>query len=65
MRRLSRIEREYEASDQRRFFVPCPHCDHREWLIFERLRWEKELLGLRAWAEKYVVVAKAHATRKG
>ncbi len=26
---------------------------------------EKELLGLRAWAEKYVVVAKAHATRKG
>ncbi|MGE3703394.1 MAG: phage terminase large subunit family protein, partial [Hyphomicrobiaceae bacterium] len=22
---FSRIEREYEASDQRRFFVPCPH----------------------------------------
>ena len=26
IRGLSRIEREFEASDQRRFFVPCPHC---------------------------------------
>jgi len=34
------IEREYEASDQRRYFVPCPHCAHRQWLRFERLRWE-------------------------
>jgi phage terminase large subunit GpA-like protein len=33
------IEREYEASDQRRYFVPCPHCAHRQWLRFERLRW--------------------------
>jgi phage terminase large subunit GpA-like protein len=39
-RGLSRIEREYEASDRRRFFVPCPHCGHELWLIFERLRWE-------------------------
>jgi len=38
---VSRIEREFEASDQRRFFVACPHCDHRQWLRFERLRWEK------------------------
>ena len=38
---ISRIEREYAASDQRRFFVACPHCDHRQWLRFERLRWEK------------------------
>ncbi len=37
----SRIEREYAASDQRRFFVPCPHCGERQWLTFERLRWEK------------------------
>ena len=35
------IEREYEASDQRRYFVPCPHCGHRQWLKFERLRWER------------------------
>ena len=26
---LSRIEREYEASDQRRYFVACPHCGRR------------------------------------
>ena len=38
---FSRIEREYEASDQRRFFVPCPHCGVLQWLRFERLRWER------------------------
>ena len=38
---LSRIEGEYEASDQRRFFVPCPHCREMQWLKFERLRWDK------------------------
>ncbi|KJS41402.1 MAG: bacteriophage tail assembly protein [Roseovarius sp. BRH_c41] len=41
IRGLSRIEREYEASDQRRYFVPCPHCGHMQWLQFERLRWDK------------------------
>src|SRR5690606_24595848 len=40
IRGLSRIEREYEASDQRRYFVPCPHCGAMQWLKFERLRWE-------------------------
>ena len=39
----SAIEREYESSDRRRYFVPCPHCDHRQWLRFEQLRWEKGL----------------------
>lgn len=39
IRGFSRIEREYEASDQRRFFVPCPHCGAMQWLKFERLRW--------------------------
>ena len=37
----SRIEREYQASDQRRFFVPCPHCGEMQWLRFENLRWDK------------------------
>ncbi|SFC44857.1 phage terminase large subunit family protein [Tropicimonas isoalkanivorans] len=37
---MSRIEREYEASDRRRYFVPCPHCLEPQWLQFERLRWE-------------------------
>jgi len=37
----SAIEREYEASDQRRFFLPCPHCSKRQYLRFEQLRWVK------------------------
>jgi phage terminase large subunit GpA-like protein len=41
IRGVSLIEREYEASDQRRFFCPCPHCGAMQWLRFERLRWEK------------------------
>jgi terminase, large subunit len=31
---ISRIERMYEESDQRRFFVPCPHCGE-----FQYLKW--------------------------
>ncbi|MBO6883442.1 MAG: phage terminase large subunit family protein [Marivita sp.] len=41
IRGLSRIEREFEASDQRRYYVPCPHCGQEQWLRFERLRWNK------------------------
>lgn len=36
---MSRIEREWEMSDQRRYHVPCPHCGGLQWLKFERLRW--------------------------
>jgi phage terminase large subunit GpA-like protein len=46
----SRIEREYDASDRRRFFVPCPHCGHMQWLRFERLRWEKGAADAAAYA---------------
>lgn len=28
----SRIAKEYEASDKRRYFVPCPHCGEFQWL---------------------------------
>ncbi len=38
---LSRIERDYQLSDQQRYHVPCPHCGALQWLKFERLRWEK------------------------
>jgi phage terminase large subunit GpA-like protein len=38
---LSRIEREFETSDQRRYYVPCPHCGEMQWLRFERLRWDE------------------------
>lgn len=36
----SRISREYEASDQRKYFVPCPLCDAMQVLDFARLRWQ-------------------------
>lgn len=39
MKGLSRIEREYELSDQQRYHLPCPHCGALQWLKFERLRW--------------------------
>lgn len=35
-----RIDRAYRASDQRRYYVPCPHCGHEQELVFDRLRWE-------------------------
>jgi hypothetical protein len=36
----SQIEREYLASDQRRFFVPCPHCDDMQWLKWSNIKWQ-------------------------
>ena len=35
----SAIEREFLASDQRRYFVPCPFCGHLQFLRFVQLRW--------------------------
>jgi phage terminase large subunit GpA-like protein len=41
----SAIEAAYEASDQRRYYVPCPDCGEMQPLEFARLQWSK--LGLR------------------
>jgi len=35
-----RIDAAYKASDQRKYFVPCPHCQHEQILRFDQLRWE-------------------------
>lgn len=37
---FSRIESEFMVSDQRRFYVPCPHCGVMEWLKWPQLKWE-------------------------
>ena len=37
---FSRIEAEYERSDQRRFYVPCPSCGAMEWLKWGQLKWD-------------------------
>jgi len=33
------IYREFEKSDQRRFFVPCPHCGGYQILVFGQIKW--------------------------
>lgn len=36
---LSRIEREFLDTDQRRYFVPCPECGHMDHIRWENIRW--------------------------
>ncbi len=36
------IFREYEKSDKRRFYVPCPHCSKAQVLVFGQIKWPKE-----------------------
>ena len=43
---LSRIEREFLESDQRRYFLPCPKCGHLDYLTWRdlahhRVEWEE------------------------
>ena len=38
----SRIEREFEASDQRRYFIACPYCGNMDWIQWANIRWEKD-----------------------
>jgi phage terminase large subunit GpA-like protein len=39
------IWREYLASDQRRFHVPCPDCEVAQTLRWEQVRWDKDEAG--------------------
>ena len=41
---LSRIEKEFEETDQRYFFVPCPFCGHFQILKWENLHYDKDNL---------------------
>lgn len=38
----SRIIRDFLVSDQRHFYVACPHCGHRQVLEWGGIQWEKE-----------------------
>lgn len=38
---LSRINKEWLASDQRRYHVHCPHCGTAQHLVWDNLRWPK------------------------
>lgn len=37
----SRIEAAFQDGDQRRYFVPCPHCDYMQTLVWDNLKYEK------------------------
>lgn len=41
-RGASRIEAAYQETDQRKFYVPCPHCGHRQVLLWANVRWEDD-----------------------
>lgn len=38
---LSRIERAFMDTDQRRYFIPCPHCGNYDWLRWKNIQWEE------------------------
>lgn len=42
---ISRIEKFWQGSDQRRYFVPCPHCGEYQALWWKNLRWERDAAG--------------------
>lgn len=39
---ISRIEYEYEQSDQRHYMVPCPYCNKRQSLKWKQIHWEND-----------------------
>ncbi|MET0375188.1 MAG: terminase gpA endonuclease subunit, partial [Rhizorhabdus sp.] len=43
---VCRIEAKYLESDQRRYFVPCPHCGEAQILRWDQVRWEKTKVGV-------------------
>lgn len=47
--RFSPIELEYEHSDKRKYFVPCPHCDTFQTLLWSRVKWDSEEKALAAY----------------
>lgn len=39
----SRIEKAWLQSDQRRYYVKCPHCQHEQTLKWQNIQWEKDV----------------------
>lgn len=38
----SRIEQAFNESDQRRYYVPCPHCGHMQVIKWANLKWDEK-----------------------
>jgi phage terminase large subunit GpA-like protein len=67
---FSRIEAEYERSDQRRFYVPCPCCNVMQWLKWPQLKWENNEPSTAAYEcevchERFAEIHKAAMLRRG
>ena len=67
---FSRIEAEYERSDQRRFYVPCPCCTVMQWLKWPQLKWENNDPATAAYEcevchERFAEIHKPAMLRKG
>lgn len=41
----SKTDERYKAGDQRKFFVPCPHCDHSQTLQWANIQWDRDKSG--------------------
>lgn len=49
-----RIDREYRKTDQRKYFVPCPHCGHKHVLLWENFVIPKNDAGKPVPSEAYM-----------
>jgi phage terminase large subunit GpA-like protein len=66
----SRIEMAFEASDQRRYWVPCPHCGEHQVLRWSSVRWppnepERAAIHCVACGCEWSDVERWHAIRRG
>ncbi|KPU42169.1 phage terminase large subunit (GpA) [Oxobacter pfennigii] len=53
-RKANPIWQEWEsADDQRRYYVPCPHCGHHQTFKFKQIKWPKESTAEEAQATAY------------
>lgn len=55
IKNVSRIEAEYNDSDQRRYFVPCPQCGHMHVLMWGNFKIPKDEKGKGSASQVYMV----------
>lgn len=39
IKNISKIEQYYEMGDKRKYYVPCPYCEHKQVLRFPQMKW--------------------------
>lgn len=61
----SKIEAMFLKSDQRHYFVPCPHCDHMQELTWDHVKWDKEGTDVERSKSAYIECERCHDVMKG